>query len=256
VTSVPARRAHAHPDGPLVVRATSLDDVAACAALDPARVVWIEAPLRLADAPFPVGAPLDIVLADPAVEAPGLYSLTRIRTDHPVRVTIVGRPGMARAARLAMALQFPVRLLVQQPSAAVLAELDQVTDRYLHDSRTSAPVEFFQAALAWWLRGDAPPPWVALEVDPAWFPRVDGAGAEHDPTWPPREADFVAKWFAGLVSEGAECATCPARDWCQGYFKWPDRSYGCDGVVRLLARLEASAAQLARDLDEARALEP
>jgi len=63
--------------------------------------------------------------------------------------------------------------------------------------------------------------------------------------------------LASLVEAGAECATCRFREWCQGFFKWPDPAYRCDGgMIPLLARIEDSAAQLSRDLDEARALEP
>jgi hypothetical protein len=66
----------------------------------------------------------------------------------------------------------------------------------------------------------------------------------------------VARHFARLIEDRTECATCRFGGWCQGFFKWPDPSYRCDGIVRLLARLEESAAQLGRDLAEARALEP
>ena len=156
--------AHLHSTGPLVVRVESADDVMTCRGLDLDRVVWVETPLHLAKADFPEGAPLDVMVADPAREAAGLYALTSVRNGHPVRVTIVGRPGVARAARIAMALQFPVRLLVQQPPSEVLAELDGVVEQYLHGSQTSAPVEFLQSALAWWLHGDAPSPWTALEL--------------------------------------------------------------------------------------------
>jgi len=234
----------------------SAADVSACRGIELARLVWIEAPLHLAEEAFPEGAPLDVVVADPARDAAGLYALTRIRDRHPVRVTIAGRPGIARAARIAMALQFPVRLLVRQPSPDVLAELDAAIDLYLHDSQTAAPVEFLQSALAWWLHGDAPPPWIALEVDPSRFPRVADDGEPGDVSQPRPDPDFLARHFARLIEDRTECATCRYGGWCLGFFKWPDPSYRCEGVVRLLARLEESAAQLARDLDEARAREP
>jgi hypothetical protein len=251
VTNVPVGWTHLHPTGPLVVRVASVADASACRSLDLTRLVWIETPLHLAEEAFPEGAPLDVVVSDPEHDAPRLYTLTRIRDRHPVRVTVPGRPGIARASRIAMALHFPVRLLVPQPSPDVLAELDGVIDLYLHDSQTSAPVEFLQSALAWWLHGDAPPPWIALELDPWWFPRVADDGAPVDVRQASRAPDFVATHFARLNEDRAECATCRHGGWCLGFFKWPDPSYRCDGVVRLLARLEDSAAQLARDLDEA-----
>jgi hypothetical protein len=256
VLSVPAGSVSAHPAGPLVVRVEDSSDISHVGTLPIDRLVWLEVPLRLVEAPWPPGAPLDIVVDDPAREAAGLYALVQLRRDRGVRVTIPGRPGIARCARIAMALQMPVRLVTPQPSPAVLTELDEVLDVYLHDPQASAPVEFLQSALAWWLHGDAPPIWAALELDPDWFPREDRDGASAGALAPPCEPDFVARRLARLVASGAECAGCRFQGWCQGFFKWPDPAYDCAGVTRLLARVEATAAQIGRDLDEARSLAP
>jgi len=254
VFNVPAGSVPAHPAGPLIVRVNDPSDIPGIDRTAIDRVIWFEAPLRLAEASWPPGAPLDIIVEDPAREAAGLYGLVQFRREHDVRVTIPGRPGIARCARIAMALQLPVRLVTLQPSPAVVAELDEVLDVYLREA--SAPVEFLQAALAWWLHGDAPPIWVALELDPDWFPRMDPGGAPAGAPSPPCERDFVARRLAQLVASGAECATCRFQGWCQGFFKWPDPAYDCAGVTRVLARVEEAAAQVGRDMDEARSLAP
>ena len=261
---MPVEYALAHSTGPIVVRVTTADDVAAVARLDRGRLVSIEVPPDLAGLDWPDGVPLDVVLDNPARQAAGLYSLNPVARQRPVRVTVPGRPGLARAARVAMALQFPVRLLALQPSPEVLADLEEVLEVYLHGPQTSAPVEFFQSALAWLLRGDAPPAWIALELDPDWFPRAGDDIAENDRrtgketdtpiVWPPAQPGFVQARLAGLVDAGGECGDCPFREWCQGLFKWPDAAYDCGGVKRLLARVAESAAQLARDIDEAGAV--
>ena len=254
VIKVPVRWAEAHPTGPLIVRVSDRSGVLTTQKIPLDRIVWIEVPLALADAAWPVGAPLDVVLHDPARDAAGLYALDRVRRDHPVRVTIPGCPGIARSARIAMALQLPVRLLTYQPSAQVLTELDEVLDIYLHDSRATAPAEFLQSALAWCLFGDAPSPWMALELDPDWYPQL---GADSGPAaGPPPEPGFVSRRLAELTAAGAECATCRLRVWCRGFFKWPNPAYDCAGVTKLLARLEESAVRLSQDLDEARGLDP
>jgi len=246
----PVGWALAHPAGPVVVRATTAADLAAIADLDPGRVVAIEVLLHLAEARWPEGVPLDVVLDDPAREAAGLYALVPVSRQRPLRVTVPGRPGLARAARVAIALHLPVRLLTPQPSPEVLAELDAVLEVYLHGEQTTAPVEFLQSALAWWLHGDAPPAWVALELDPDWFPRIADDAADTG-AWPAPEPGFVPARLARLVEAGAECTTCRFVDWCQGFFKWPDPAYVCEGgITRLLARVEESAQQLAHDLEE------
>lgn len=255
VHNAPVGWALAHPTGPVVLRVTTDGDLPAVRGLAPERLVAIELPLQAADAAWPAGVPLDVLLDDPAREAADLYTLHALRRQRPVRVTVPGRRGLARASRIAMALQFPVRLLTPQPSAGVLAELNEVLEVYLHGAQTSAPVEFLQSALAWWLHGDAPPAWIALELDPDWYPRVE-TDAGKASAWPTCEPGFVRAHLARLVDAGAECAACRFREWCQGFFKWPVPAYDCGGITRLLTRVEESAAQLARDLDEARALEP
>lgn len=252
----PARASVEHPAGPLVLRVSGRDDVPLAAAVVPERAVWVEIPLHFAGERWPPRMPLDIVVAEPRTEAPGLNALSRVRHDHPLRVTIPVVPGVARAGRVAMALQLPVRLLPAQPSAEALAGVDQVLDIYLHDARTVAPVQFFQSALAHWLHGDPTTLWQSLEQDPAYYPRF-GPGLE-DPALnaPPRDPAFATRRLARLVEDGGECASCRFRDVCGGYFKWPDASYSCAPVLPLLARLEEAAAQVARDLSEADAIEP
>lgn len=252
VISVPLKGLDAHPDGPVIIPVRECGEVALLDGIALNRVVWVEIPLSLSEERWPAGAPLDIVIENPASEAAGLYHLTRVRYERPLRVTIPGRPGIARAGRIAMALQLPIRLITIQPSPEVLAELDEALESYLHDPQTIAPVEFFQSALAWWLHGDSAPIWVALELDPDWYRRVPEQDRPENES-PPQEPGFVERWLERLVREGSECATCRFREWCRGFFKWPNCSYDCAGVKRLLARIEESAGQIARDIREAEA---
>ena len=54
---------------------------------------------------------------------------------------------------------------------------------------------------------------------------------------------------AGLLTGGAECATCPWFASCGGYFKWPRLDYDCTGVKGLFAGLAEAAAELRAGLD-------
>jgi hypothetical protein len=256
VSNIPVGRAEAHPTGPLILRVAGRDDVPLAAAVAPERVVWVEIPLDLAHEPWPAGMPLDIIVAEPHTEAPGLHALSRVRHDHPLRVTIPVVGGVARAGRVAMSLQLPVRLLPSQPSPQAVAELGQVLDIYLHDPQTVAPVQFFHSALAHWLHGEPTTLWQSLEQDPAYYPRFGPGPEDPAPNGTPRDPAFAVSRLARLVEEGGECASCRFRDVCGGYFKWPDASYACAPVLPLLARLEEAAADVARDLSEADATEP
>ena len=254
VSNIPVGCVEAHPAGPLILRVSGRDDVPLASAVAAERVAGVEIPLHLAEEPWPAGMPLDVIVREPHIEAPRLHALSRVRHDHPLRVTIAVVPGVTRASRVAMALQLPVRLLPYQPSVEALAELEQVLDIYLHDSRTVAPVEFFHSALAHWLHQDPTTFWQSLEQDPAYYPRFGPGPEDPSPGAPPRDPAFITAWLARLVEEGGECASCRFRSVCGGYFKWPDASYPCEPVLPLLTRLEEAAAQVIRDLSEAEAM--
>jgi len=244
---VPAGWAPEYPVGPLVLRVTCAEEAALADAVPSERVAWIETTVALAAGEWPAEAGLDVVLADPARDAPLLYDIARLRHERPMRVTIEGVPGVATAARVAMALQLPVRLRLQQPTEATIAELAAVLEGYLHDPQATAPVEFFHSALARRLHGTPLTLWTALERDPAVHRRVADDGGP-DPRAPPQDDGFVAAHLARLVADGAECARCRFRGLCAGYFKWPDSSYECAPVVGLLGQLDAAANVLERDL--------
>ena len=117
-----------------------------------------------------------------------------------------------------------------------------------------APIEFFHSALAWMRGAQTGSLWIITEEDPAIFRHYDADGRPGLPrtTRPLWDAtslqDFVTSHLARLISEGAECATCPWQPLCQGYFKWPDPSYSCHGVKQLFATLRAAADEIERDL--------
>ena len=188
--------------------------------------------------------PLDVLLADPAVEFSALYRLVDVRMVRPVRVTIPALPGLLKAVRLAASLQLPIRLLPGQPDSEVLSELSSALRFYLHDPMVEAPIEFFHTLLGAFRGMDPGTLWSALEQDPALF---SCQAEEGKPSLP---AHFVETHLAGLLEKGAECANCPWLSVCAGYFKLPDPDYSCDGIKQVFLSLEAAAAEISRDLED------
>ncbi|MBP7866339.1 MAG: hypothetical protein KA419_10350 [Acidobacteria bacterium] len=254
IRNVPAGCAESHPAGGLVLRACCPADVGAVHRVDPDRIAWIEAPLDLAGEAWPAGVRLDVGISDPTREAPGLHPLSRLRGERPLRVTLPVTTGLARAARVAMSLQLPLRLLPGQPSPDALGELRTVFESYLHDPRADASVQPFDAVLAFLLHGEPVTAWTALDLDPFYVCRFPAPGEPASPADIPPDPGFVEHWVTGLVASGAECAGCPYLRWCAGIFKWPDQAYACDAVKRFLAAVGESAEAIARDLGEAEAL--
>lgn len=255
IMSVAAECVDEYPEGPLIIRVRSPQDVSVLNGVHPDRIIWMEAPSAIAFEKWPSGVGLDAMVSDPAKEAANLYSLTRVRDYRPLRVTIPGVAGVGRAARIAMALQIPIRLLLQQPTPEVVSELYSVLKTYLHDPQTNASVQPFDSALAFWLHGNPATVWMALDLDPAYVRQVPDIAETQQVTAIADDPDFVGGTLDRLIANGAECADCPFVGWCAGFFKWPNPNYTCEAIKPLLGSIADSAAQIARDLEEAEAME-
>lgn len=191
------------------------------------------------------GVPIDLLMQDPVAELPFLYRCTDLSTRHPVRITVPWRPGLARAVKLALSLGFAVRLHGHQPGPEALAEAQQALAEYLHNPTVAQPVEPFHGLLVSFLHHTPMQLWSLLERDPVQVCEIDEQG-EPAPGQGPRS---VAAWREGLLAAGAECRDCPYLSRCDGYFKWPQATYACTGVKRLLGAIEAAASGLRADLD-------
>jgi len=198
--------------------------------------------------------PLDVVISDPASEFSYLYRLVDACAVRPIRVTMPAAPGLTKAIRLAAALRLPVRVLPGQPSAAVLEELHDALQFYLHEPTVDAPVEFFHSALATLCDCDAGSLWTILEHDPDAFRHYDADGQVRVPRT--KDADqsqitssgFVENHLSHLIAQGAECATCPWQRPCGGYFKWPDPAYCCEGVKQLFFNIQTAGTEIRQDV--------
>jgi hypothetical protein len=202
---------------------------------------------------------IEIMLDNPAVEFPQLYQFAKLLDNHPVRVAMPVVAGFEKAVKLALALQFSVRLEIGQPTKELLKSLEQLLDSYLHQPTVSQPIELFHNLLLAFCHDEPLNLWAAQEEDPALIRYVDDDGRER---FPGRlvgleavtdSASFVEDWARGLIDAQAECATCAFFDRCQGYFKWPNQDYDCVGIKALFRALQEAAIELRDDLAAAAA---
>lgn len=234
---------------------------AALAKADPEQIVAVQLLSPQADSEplnaWAPGLPIELVIADPVTEFPLLYRHTPLLDQHPVRVVIPVQPGFAKAVKAAVALDFPVRLDVGQPDAALIEELAVVLQFYLHQSTVAQPIEYFQGALLSFYHQEPIPLWAILDENPQWlrfiaddgveslYGRLAGIGVALEPE---TELDV---WIDRVLATDEECRNCAFLSHCGGYFKWPRPNYDCVGAKRLFGEIRDAATELLRDLEAA-----
>lgn len=206
------------------------------------------------------GLAMEIVLDEPAEQFAQLYRYAKLLDNHPVRVRIPVVAGFEKAVKLALSLQFSVKLDIGQPDKELIDHLARLLDAYLHQPAVSQPIELFHHLLLSFCHREPLNLWAVQEEDPALVRYIDDSGAARLPGSPATAGtggdsaagidpvNFVRYWSQMLVDEQAECAGCAFFDRCRGYFKWPDRAYDCAGIKTLLNTLQQAAAELSADL--------
>ena len=197
---------------------------------------------------------IELLVDDPARDFAELYRYANLLDNHPVRVALPVVPGFEKAVKLALSLQFAVRLHVGQPEPPLIEQLARLLDDFLHRPTVAAPIEYFHGLLFGFCHRQPISLWAIQQEDPALIRYVDEQGEERlpgklaaaDPGSEP--AGFVERWGETLLAERAECAECPFFAPCRGYFKWPRRDYDCAGVKSLFETLQEAADELRGDL--------
>lgn len=198
--------------------------------------------------------PVDLVLQEPGREFPLLYRYSRLLSKHPIRVSVPVVAGFIKAVKLAVSLNFAVKLELTQPDETLIEEMSQVLDFYLHHSTASQPVEYFHSLLLAFYHQEPVALWTIQEEDPASFRYVTESGEE---TLSRRFAEtqvkgdidgFVETFSQELLDEKQECQGCEFFEPCTGYFKWPNKEFSCHGVKRLFRTLKEAAGDLRQEL--------
>jgi hypothetical protein len=203
------------------------------------------------------GVPVELVVHDPTAEFPSLYGCANLLDRHPVRVSIPLMPGFDQAVRLAVSLQFGVRLRVTQPDAIPIDELRNILHFYLHHSTASQPIDFIHSLFFAFHDEEPVTLWEIQEEDPSLFRYVDDQGKEQ---LPGRLAQmefggdkarcFLDEFKKAALTPESECSACLFFQNCAGYFKWPNPDYRCTGVISLFRLLQDAASELRTDLEQ------
>jgi hypothetical protein len=261
--NIPQQQLSADRPGQWIIRANDPAAlVAALAAENPERVAAVQLLSLAADSEalnaWAPGVPIELVLVDPASEYPLLYRHTNLLDNHPVRAVVPVRPGFIKAIKVAVSLDFAVRLEVEQPEPALIEELVAALEFYLRQPTVAQPIEFFHGTLLGFYHDDPLPLWITLDEDPQYLRHVADDGAESRYGRLAGSGDAVVApeagldvWIEQVLATTEDCRSCEFLRSCGGYFKWPRRDYDCAGVKRLFEQLRMAALELRRDLDTA-----
>ena len=259
VYNIPAKLIDDYRGRNVIVRSSAPDEIVNCLkSADPTNIRFIQLLSTPGDTSALEGCgqqlPIEIVLKDPAAEYPKLYNYPNLLDTHPVRIAIPVLPGFSKAVKLAVSLDFAVKLEMEQPDSFLIEELMTTLNFYLHRSVVRQPIEFFQTILLSFYRHEPVSLWAIAEEDPGVVhyitddgeetisKRFTGAHLEY------RLDDFVERFGQQLVFEKRECHECEFFNRCGGYFKWPDQNYKCDGIKKLFHTLQSAADEVKQDL--------
>ena len=260
VYNIPAKLIDAYRDRNVILRSSFPTELVHCLGrADPAMIRFLQLLSTTVETDglesAGTGMPLEIVLKDPDIQFQHLYKLVSLLDSHPVRIAIPVIPGFSTAVKLAVSLGYEVRLQLDQPDELLIREVEKVLDLYLHGSTVRQPIEFFQSLLLSYYRNEPVSLWEIAEEDPTMVRYVTDDGEE---TISRRFAgvklvgpldEFVGRYGQALIDERRECHDCEFFNRCGGYFKWPDKTYRCDGVKRVFRALADAAHEVKHDLE-------
>ena len=198
--------------------------------------------------------PVEIVLADPGAEYQRLYNYATLLDNHPVRISIPVIQGFSKAVKLAVSLNYTVKLEMGQPNHELLSEVQEVLDLYLHRSNVRQPIEFFHSLLLSFYRDEPVTAWQIAEEDPDVVRYINDKGEETISSRflglsiPQVLDSFVQRFGNYQVTEKRECNGCEFFSRCSGYFKWPEPAYNCAGVKEIFRTVKSAADELKQDL--------
>jgi sulfatase maturation enzyme AslB (radical SAM superfamily) len=210
---------------------------------------------------FRVSLPLEIVLSKPAEHYLRLYNYKSLLDTHPIRVAVPVVPQFSNAVKVALSLNFAVKLELDQPDDQLVNELESVLDIYLHRSFVAHPVEPFHSLLQSFYGKQPVSLWQLAEEDT----NVVRYIADDDTETISRRSirldlngdleNFVDHFGQEVIDGRLECHDCEFFSRCGGYFKFPNKLFKCDGIKRVLRTLAATAEEVKDDLERFETME-
>jgi hypothetical protein len=185
-----------------------------------------------------------------------LYRFAELGKFHPIRVTVPLSLGCTRTVKLAVSLDFPVKLHVTRLDDMLVDELTGILEYYLHHRTASQPIDFFHSVLTAFYLNQAVTVWDIQEDNPSLFRYVTESGRIEFPrllstSYGPKDGTcFLDDYKMQLFLEQGDCSACLYFSICLGYFKIPDKNFDCKGVKKLFQMIKDVSTELKDSLSD------
>ncbi len=196
---------------------------------------------------------LDLVMQGDS-EFSHLYRFAELGKSHPIRVTVPLSQGCARTVKLAISLDFRVKLRLTLLDDTLVDELTGILEYYLHHRTASQPIEFFHSVLMAFYLKQVVTVWDIQEENPSRFRYVSESGRIEFPRplltdYGPADGNcFLDDYKMQLFLEQGDCSACLYFSVCLGYFKIPDKNFDCRGVKKLFQMIKDACTELENSL--------
>jgi hypothetical protein len=196
------------------------------------------------------GIPIDLLMLHPQTEFPFLYRYAKLLNRHPLRVCIPVVSGFSKAVKVATSLKLFVKLEIGQPDPSLIDEIHRVLNFYIHNPTVALPIEYFHSTFLAMYHSEQSSLWDVQEENPSNIRYVTEDGRETIARRLGTDRaegnfdNFVADWQSSMIAEKTECYDCQYFRHCGSYFKWPRKTYRCDGVKSLFGTLEEAAQEM------------
>ncbi len=210
--------------------------------------------------------PIDVQMRYPHTTFAYLYHYAKLLESHPIRISIAVESSTLsnfatefyRAVKIASALQFAIRLDINQPNPEYLEQLSKILDFYLHQATVSQPIEYFHTLLVAYYHQRIVSLWDIQEQHPGQWCYVTEQGQEcfgrrslNDDDCnvvPSNHASYPPTWLSTDAPVHNECQQCEFWNSCRGFHKWPDSDWSCIGIKKLFSTLQTAATQIKENM--------
>ncbi len=257
--NVPASLVDSFRDEKIIIRSkNALELVNSLAEVGEDRLVYLQL-LSMEDAvpllKLSEPVPLDLVMHGDS-EFSHLYRFTELGKLHSTRVTVPLSRGCTRTVKLAVSLDFPVKLHVTRLDDTLVDELTGILEYYLYHRTASQPIDFYHSVLKAFYLNQAVTVWDIQEDNPSLFRYVTESGKIEFPrpfstSYGTKDGTcFLDDYKLQLFLEQGDCSACLYFSVCLGYFKIPDKNFDCQGVKKLFQMIKDASTELKDSLSD------